>query len=131
MLSLEEEEDFGFGLYSHELFSPDVEEVKEDFLKDIPNFLPSNIQLKSLTSHLKEASLGPSKTLPIITPSLVSLEQEHALLDILSSHKSAIAWVLMTLKGLALKLVSIGFFLTRIPSHLDNLKDDLTLICLK
>ena len=38
--------------------------------------------------------------------------------------------VLMILKGLDLSLVSIGFLLNKNPSHLDNPKDDLILMCL-
>ena len=56
LLSLVEEDDFGFDLYQHDLFSLDVKEAQEDPFKDIPNFLPPyTIELKPLPSHLKYA----------------------------------------------------------------------------
>ena len=74
------------------MFSLDVEEVEEDYFKDIPNFLPPFIiELKSLPSHVKYEFLRTNETLPVIISSLLSLQQEHALLDVLFSHKSAIA----------------------------------------
>ena len=87
LLSLLEEDDFSFDLDSHGLFSLDAKKVKEDSFEDIPKFLPSTIELKPLPYYLNAAFLGPNETLPVILSSLLSLEQEHALLKILSSHK--------------------------------------------
>ena len=111
LLSLVEEDDFSFYLYQHEIFSLDAKEVKKDSFKDIPNFLPpSTIELKPLPSYLKYVFLVPNETLPAIISSPFSFEQEHILFDVLSSHKSDILGILMMLKGLALKLMGIGFF---------------------
>ena len=46
-------------------------------------------------------------------------------------HLINLVRVLMILNGLALKIMNIQVLLKRAPSHLNNLKDDLTLICLK
>ena len=49
-----EEDDFNFDFYREELFSLDVDEVEEDSLEDLPNFLPpSTVDLKTQPSHLK------------------------------------------------------------------------------
>ena len=73
LLSLVGEHDFNFDLYRDEFFSLEVEEVEEDSLKDLPNFLsPSTIDLKPLPSHLKYAFFGPNETLPVIHSSFIT-----------------------------------------------------------
>ena len=101
-LSLIEEDDFGFDLCGCELSYVDSDGSENEEIEEPLNFLPSlNIELKPLPSHLKYAFLGPINSYPVIISSLLSYEQEHALLKVLSSYKSAIAWNIDDIKGIS------------------------------
>ena len=75
---------------------------------------PPNLELKPLPSHLKYAFLGVEETFPVIISSSLELEQENKLLEILRTHKTAIGWTIVDIKGIS----------PLICTHRIHLKDD-------
>ncbi|KAI3700776.1 hypothetical protein L2E82_45414 [Cichorium intybus] len=65
----------------------------EKLLTEIPKTLkpslqePPTLELKPLPTHLKYVFLGEKETLPVILSADLTLEQEKALLEVLSKHK--------------------------------------------
>ena len=63
--------------------------------------LPPKLELKPLPSHLKYAFLGVEETFPIIISSSLESYQENKLLEILRTHKIAIGWKIVDIKGIS------------------------------
>ena len=101
-VSLVEEDDFGFKRNNNELFSLETKESEEEVFEGLLNSLPTtDIDLKLLPSNLKYAFLGPNNAMPMMILSLLSKEQEKALLAILSYYKIEIAWHIDDIKGVS------------------------------
>ena len=101
-VSLVEEDDFGFNINNKELFSLEPKESEEEVFEGLLNSLPmTDIDLKPLPSNLKYAFLGPNNAMPVIISSLLSKEQEKALLEVLSYYKTAIGWHIDDIKGIS------------------------------
>ena len=62
---------------------------------------PPKLELKPLPSHLKYAFLGVDGTFPVIISSSLESEKENKLLEILSTHKTAIGWTIEDIKGIS------------------------------
>nr|GFD25749.1 reverse transcriptase domain-containing protein [Tanacetum cinerariifolium] len=61
---------------------------------------PLEVELKDLPPHLKYAFLEGDDKLPIIITKDLSDEEKTALINVLKSHKQAIAWKLSDIKGI-------------------------------
>ncbi|GJT13685.1 hypothetical protein Tco_0860727 [Tanacetum coccineum] len=61
---------------------------------------PPEIELKDLPSHLEYAFLEGNDKLPIIIAKDLKNEEKAALIEVLKSHKRAIAWKLSDIKGI-------------------------------
>ena len=62
---------------------------------------PPKLDLKPLPSHLKYAFLGVEETLMVIISSSLESDQENKLLEILRTHKTAIGWTIVDIKGIS------------------------------
>ena len=62
---------------------------------------PPNLELKPLPSHLKYAFLGVEETFSLIISSSLELDQEHKLLEILRTHRTALGWTIADIKGIS------------------------------
>ena len=62
---------------------------------------PSKLELKPLPSHLKYTFLGAKETFLIIISSSLESDQENKLLEILRTHKTAIGWKIVDIKGIS------------------------------
>nr|GEY61372.1 reverse transcriptase domain-containing protein [Tanacetum cinerariifolium] len=61
---------------------------------------PSEVELKDLPSHLEYAYLEENDKLPVIFLKDLKDEEKEALLNVLKSHKRAIAWKIIDIKGI-------------------------------
>nr|GFB12429.1 reverse transcriptase domain-containing protein [Tanacetum cinerariifolium] len=61
---------------------------------------PSEVELKDLASYLEYAYLEETYKLPVIISKDLKDEEKEALLNVLKSHKRAIAWLLTDIKGI-------------------------------
>nr|GEW57252.1 reverse transcriptase domain-containing protein [Tanacetum cinerariifolium] len=59
---------------------------------------PPELELKELTSHLEYAFLEDSNKLPVIIAKNLKVDEREALINVLKSHKQAIAWKIPTLR---------------------------------
>ena len=62
---------------------------------------PPKLELKLLPSHLKYAFLGVEETFPVIISSSLDSDQENKILEILRTHKTAIGWTIVDIKGMS------------------------------
>nr|GEV27333.1 reverse transcriptase domain-containing protein [Tanacetum cinerariifolium] len=62
---------------------------------------PPKVELKYLPSHLEYAYLEKSDKLPVIISKDLKDEEKEALLNVLKSHKRAIAWKITNIKGMS------------------------------
>ena len=62
---------------------------------------PPKFELKPLPSHLKYAFLGIEETFSVIISSSLELDQEHKLLEILRTHRTALGWTIADIKGIS------------------------------
>nr|GEZ77619.1 reverse transcriptase domain-containing protein [Tanacetum cinerariifolium] len=61
---------------------------------------PPELELKELPSHLEYAFLEDSNKLPVIIAKILKVDEREALINVLKSHKRAIAWKLFDIKGI-------------------------------
>nr|GEV92153.1 DNA-directed DNA polymerase [Tanacetum cinerariifolium] len=61
---------------------------------------PPELELKKLPSHLEYAFLEDSNKLPVIIAKNLSVDKKEALINVLKSHKRAIAWKISDIKGI-------------------------------
>nr|GEV98052.1 reverse transcriptase domain-containing protein [Tanacetum cinerariifolium] len=61
---------------------------------------PLEIELKELPSHLEYAYLEGVDKLPVIISKYLKVDEKEALLKVLKSHKRAIAWKIIDIKGI-------------------------------
>ncbi|GJT99714.1 reverse transcriptase domain-containing protein [Tanacetum coccineum] len=61
---------------------------------------PSEVKLKDLPPHLEYAFLEENNKLPVIIAKDLKNEEKAALIEVLKSHKRAIAWKLSDIKGI-------------------------------
>nr|GFC55556.1 hypothetical protein [Tanacetum cinerariifolium] len=61
---------------------------------------PSKLELKELSSHLEYAFLEDSNKLPVIIAKNLKVDEREALINVLKSHKRAIAWKISNIKGI-------------------------------
>nr|GFA00711.1 reverse transcriptase domain-containing protein [Tanacetum cinerariifolium] len=76
-----------------------AEESKEkSFIEE-----PPKLELKELSSHLEYAFLEDSNKLPVIIAKNLKVDEKEALINVLKSHKRAIAWKISDIKGIDLR----------------------------
>ncbi|GJU10197.1 reverse transcriptase domain-containing protein [Tanacetum coccineum] len=61
---------------------------------------PPDLELKDLPSHLEYAFLEENDKLPVIIAKGLKNDQKEALINVLKSHKCAIAWKITDIKGI-------------------------------
>nr|GEY01943.1 reverse transcriptase domain-containing protein [Tanacetum cinerariifolium] len=61
---------------------------------------PPKLELKELPSHLEYAFLEDSNKLPVIIAKNLKVDEREALINVLKSHKRAIAWKISNIKGI-------------------------------
>ncbi|GJU54989.1 reverse transcriptase domain-containing protein [Tanacetum coccineum] len=61
---------------------------------------PPELELKDLPSYLEYAFLGENDKLPVIIAKGLKNDQKEALINVLKSHKHAIAWKITDIKGI-------------------------------
>nr|GEX52272.1 reverse transcriptase domain-containing protein [Tanacetum cinerariifolium] len=61
---------------------------------------PPKLELKELPSHLEYAFLEDSNKLPVIIAKNLKVDEREALINVLKSHKRAIAWKISDIKGI-------------------------------
>nr|GFB66937.1 reverse transcriptase domain-containing protein [Tanacetum cinerariifolium] len=85
-------------LFSDDLISENdsSEESKEKSLVEEP----PELELKDFPSHLEYAFLENSNKLPVIIAKNLKVDEKEALLNVLKSHKRAIAWKIYDIKGI-------------------------------
>ncbi|GJV09306.1 reverse transcriptase domain-containing protein [Tanacetum coccineum] len=84
--------------------SGDLEPESEDYTK--PTLFAANMfegekpttKLKDLPSHLEYAFLDNNQEFPVIISSLLSSQEKELLLEVLTKHKSALAWKVSDIK---------------------------------
>ncbi|KAD7477782.1 hypothetical protein E3N88_00918 [Mikania micrantha] len=83
------------------------EKIPDSWNKELKPSLeePPELELKELPTHLKYVFLGGNKTLPVIIASDLTEEHEKALIEVLSTYKSAIGWTIADLKGISPSIV--------------------------
>nr|GFB35445.1 reverse transcriptase domain-containing protein [Tanacetum cinerariifolium] len=59
------------------------------------------LELKELPSHLEYAFLEDSNKLPVIVAKNIKVDEREALINVLKSHKQAIAWKISDIKGMS------------------------------
>nr|GEZ46230.1 reverse transcriptase domain-containing protein [Tanacetum cinerariifolium] len=64
---------------------------------------PLKLELKELSSHLEYAFLEENDKLPVIIAKDLKDDEKQALLKVLKSHKRAIAWKIIDIKGIDLR----------------------------
>nr|GEW50169.1 reverse transcriptase domain-containing protein [Tanacetum cinerariifolium] len=69
---------------------------------------PSDVELKDLPSHLEYAYLEENDKLPVIISKDLKDEEKEALLNVLKSHKHAIAWKITDIKVDHAKVIVIA-----------------------
>ena len=62
---------------------------------------PPKLELKPLPSHLKYAFLRVEETFSAIISSSLELDQENKLLEILRTHRTALGWTIVDIKGIS------------------------------
>nr|GEY98896.1 reverse transcriptase domain-containing protein [Tanacetum cinerariifolium] len=73
-----------------------VEELNEkSFVEE-----PLELELKELPSHLEYVFLEDSNKLPVIIAKNLTVDKKEALINVLKSHKRAIAWKIFDIKGI-------------------------------
>nr|GEV54947.1 DNA-directed DNA polymerase [Tanacetum cinerariifolium] len=75
----------------------------EDFLNSKEKSFveePPELELKELPSHLEYAFLEDSNKLPIIIAKNLKVNEREVLINVLKSHKQAIAWKISDIKGI-------------------------------
>nr|GEU71107.1 reverse transcriptase domain-containing protein [Tanacetum cinerariifolium] len=81
---------------------------------------PPEVELKDLPPHLEYLFLEGDDKLPIIIVNDLSVEEKAALINVLKSHKRAIAWKLSDIKGIVL-----GHKISKNRIEVDKAKVDL------
>nr|GEY21490.1 DNA-directed DNA polymerase [Tanacetum cinerariifolium] len=64
---------------------------------------PPELELKELPSHLEYAFLEDSNKLPVIIAKDLKVDERKSLLNVLKSHKRAIAWKMFDIKGIDMR----------------------------
>nr|GEV18637.1 DNA-directed DNA polymerase [Tanacetum cinerariifolium] len=81
-----------------DLISPEINHT--DFKAKSSIEEPSKLELKDLPSHLEYAYLEGEDKLPVIIAKDFKDNEKEALLKVLKSHKRAIAWKIINIKGI-------------------------------
>ncbi|GJT02194.1 reverse transcriptase domain-containing protein [Tanacetum coccineum] len=72
---------------------------------------PPEVELKDLPPHLEYAFLEGNDKLPVIIAKDLKNEEKAALIEVLKSHKRAIAWKLSDIKGINPEFVHTNIFM--------------------
>ncbi|GJY38664.1 reverse transcriptase domain-containing protein [Tanacetum coccineum] len=84
---------------------------------------PPELELKDLPSHLEYAFLEENDKLPVIIAKGLKNDQKEALINVLKSHKRAIAWKITDIKGIDPRFCTHKILMEeRIVNHRCNVK---------
>ncbi|GJV97787.1 reverse transcriptase domain-containing protein [Tanacetum coccineum] len=86
--------DYPFQLHPMDLKQSEVTKAKSSIEE------PPELELKDLPSHLEYAFLEENNKLPVIIAKGLKNNQKEAIINILKSHKRAIAWKITDIKGI-------------------------------
>ncbi|KAJ9544476.1 hypothetical protein OSB04_024183 [Centaurea solstitialis] len=81
----------------------EFEEIKQEDKVRVKTSLeePPNLELKDLPEHLEYQFLEGRNSLPIIISSLLKPDEKERLLEILKTHKKALAWKISDIPGIS------------------------------
>jgi nitrogen fixation protein len=81
---------------------PRFEELPKSELKTLPSSIEiPKLELKQLPSGLKYAFLESGDTFPVIISSVLNMDQEGKLVELLRKHKTAFGWTIADVKGIS------------------------------
>ena len=72
---------------------------------------PQQLDLKPLPAELKYAFLEENEQCPVVISSLLTIAQEHDLLNLLKKNKQALGWNISDLKGINLSVCTHHIYL--------------------
>jgi hypothetical protein len=83
-------------------WKPRFEELPKSENKALPfSVAIPKLELKQLPSGLKYAFLASGDTFPIVISSVLNMDQEGKLVELLRKHKTAIGWTIADIKGIS------------------------------
>jgi nitrogen fixation protein len=83
-------------------WKPRFEELPKSENKALPSSVAiPKLELKQLPSGLKHAFLELGDTFPIVISSVLNIDQEGKLVELLRKHKTAIGWTIADIKGIS------------------------------
>nr|GEZ35478.1 reverse transcriptase domain-containing protein [Tanacetum cinerariifolium] len=87
---------------------------------------PPELELKELPSHLKYAYLEGADKLPVIISKDLKVDEKEALLKVIKSHKRAIAWKIIDIKGIDPRFYTHKILMEEDYNSMCKVKDGLT-----
>uniref|UniRef100_A0A2N9GGE5 Reverse transcriptase/retrotransposon-derived protein RNase H-like domain-containing protein n=1 Tax=Fagus sylvatica TaxID=28930 RepID=A0A2N9GGE5_FAGSY len=83
-------------------WKPRFEELPKSENKALPSSVAiPKLELKQLPSRLKYAFLESGDTFPVVISSVLNMDQEGKLVELLRKHKTAIGWTIADVKGIS------------------------------
>uniref|UniRef100_A0A2N9G390 RNA-directed DNA polymerase n=1 Tax=Fagus sylvatica TaxID=28930 RepID=A0A2N9G390_FAGSY len=83
-------------------WKPRFEELPKSENKALPSSVAiPKLELKQLPSGLKYAFLESGDTFPVVISSVLNMDQEGKLVELLRKHKTAIGWTIADIKGIS------------------------------
>ena len=83
-------------------WKPRFEELPKSENKALPSSVAiPKLELKQLPSGLKYAFLASGDTFPVVISSVLNMDQEGKLVELLRKHKTAIGWTIADIKGIS------------------------------
>jgi hypothetical protein len=83
-------------------WKPRFEELPKSENKALPSSVAiPKLELKQLPSGLKYAFLESGDTFPVVISSILNMDQEGKLVELLRKHKTAIGWTIADIKGIS------------------------------
>jgi hypothetical protein len=83
-------------------WKPRFEELPKSENKALPfSVAISKLELKQLPNGLKYAFLESGDTFPVVISSILNMDQEGKLVELLRKHKTAIGWTIADIKGIS------------------------------
>nr|GFD30459.1 reverse transcriptase domain-containing protein [Tanacetum cinerariifolium] len=87
---------------------------------------PPELELKELSSHFEYAYLEGADKLPVIISKDLKVDEKEALLKVLKSHKKAIAWKIIDIKGIDPRFCTYKILMAEDYNPLCKVKNGLT-----
>uniref|UniRef100_A0A2N9GF34 Integrase catalytic domain-containing protein n=1 Tax=Fagus sylvatica TaxID=28930 RepID=A0A2N9GF34_FAGSY len=95
-------EDEDYEVMELNCWKPRFEELPKNENKALPSSVViPKLELKQLPSGLKYAFLESDDTFPVVISSVLNMDQEGKLVELLRKHKTAIGWTIADIKGIS------------------------------